>query len=190
MHAFNTKTRGLIMVKKIAMTLLCTVLGSSVYAGNFSTAKGFIGLEVGAATVQGDKAPDFFNDNFDYEGDAIEYGVRIGAQTHEWRTTLAFDYYDSSDDDQNVEKGYLMFDYFFLADEEAAFKPFIGANIGYANYESTDIEGSGFIYGGQVGFAYNVAESLDLDLSYRYSLSDADALDHVSSIVFGFNYLY
>lgn len=176
------------MVKKIVMVLLCTVLGSSLYAENMSTGKGFIGLEVGYATVQGDVGG--FFPELDREGDGVEYGIRLGAQTDEWRTILAFDYYDNSDDDQNVEKGYLMVDYFFLQGSESIFRPFIGLNVGYANYESTLVEDNGFLYGGQAGLVVNVAESIDLDLSYRYSLSEADALDHVGSIVFGLNYLY
>ena len=176
------------MVKKIVMVLLCTALGSSLYAENMSTGKGFMGLEVGYATVQGDVAG--LLPELDREGDAVEYGLRLGAQTDEWRTILAFDYYDDSDNDQNVEKGYLMVDYFLLQGSESAFKPFIGLNVGYANYESTLVEDNGFLYGGQAGVVVSVMESIDLDLSYRYSLSDADALDHVGSMVFGINYLF
>ncbi len=173
------------MVKKIASVLLCTALSSSLYAGNVSEARGFIGLEVGAATVDADT---FYE--LGYEGDAVEYGFRLGAQTNEWRTMFVFDYYDSSDDDQNMEKAFLMLDYFFLQDDNSAFRPFIGLNVGYVNYESTYVEDDGFLYGGQVGFIVNVAESIDLDLSYRYSLSDANAVDNMGSIVFGVNYLY
>ena len=176
------------MVKKIVMVLLCTVLGNSLYAENISTGKGFMGLEVGYATVQGDVAG--LSPELDRDGDAVEYGLRLGSQTDEWRTILAFDYFDSSDDDQNVEKGYLMVDYFLLQGSESAFKPFIGLNVGYANYESTLVEDNGFLYGGQVGVVANVMENIDLDLSYRYSLSNADALDHVGSMVFGLNYFF
>ncbi len=174
------------MVKKIATTLLCVTLGSSLYAENISYGKGFIGLEVGAGMVQGDVGG--FFPELDHEGDAVEYGIRLGAQTAEWRTMLLFDYFDSEDDNQNVEKGYLTVDYLFA--NESSLKPFIGVNVGYMNYESTFVEDDGFLYGGQAGFIVNVAETVDLDLSYRYSLSDADTLDHVSSIVFGVNYLY
>ena len=173
------------MVKKIAAALLCTALGSSLYAGNISEGKGFIGLEVGAATVQGDTLA-----GFDYDGDAVEYGLRLGAQTDEWRTMFLFDYYDSSSDDQNMEKGFLTLDYFFLQDSASSFRPFIGVNVGYINYESTLVEDSGLAYGGQAGFIVNVSESIDLDLSYRYSLSDMNVMDHTASIVFGINYLY
>ena len=186
------------MVKKIAIGLLCTALGSSLYAGEFSNTQGFIGVEVGAATVQGDifrpmLGGDFYLDK-DHDGDAVEYGIRLGAQSDEWRTTILYDYYDSGrSDDQNIEKGFLLLDYFFYngdAGNEYAFRPFIGVNVGYINYESTLIDEDGFVYGAQAGFAVNVAESIDLDLSYRYSLSDCDPVDHMGSIVFGVNYLY
>lgn len=55
---------------------------------------------------------------------------------------------------------------------------------------------SGFVYGGQIGVLFSVAENIDVDLMYRYSLSNAtqedrDAeLDHIGSIVFGINYVY
>ena len=173
------------MIRKIAIALLCTVLGSSLYADGISEAKGFIGLEVGAATVQADTFTELGR-----EGDAVEYGIRIGAQTNEWRSMLLFDYYDSSDDDQNMEKGYFMLDYFFLKSETSSFKPFVGLNFGYVNYESTLVEDDGLLYGGQAGFIINVAETIDLDLSYRYSLSGAEALDNTGSVVFGVNYLY
>ena len=100
---------------------------------------------------------------------------------------------------QNYEKGLASLDYFFLFShtEKNNFQPFIGINVGYANYESTgDIDMSGFVYGGQIGVLFSVAENIDVDLMYRYSLSNAtqedrDAeLDHIGSIVFGINYVY
>jgi len=182
------------MLKKVAMTLLCMTLGSTLYAGeDIFTSKTFVGLEVGYAEVQGDVGylvddmeiiePDFVGD---YD---VEFGIRIGAQNDEWRTTFIFDYYDSSDNDQNIEKGYLTLDY-FLFSNGSALKPYIGVNVGYANYESTFVDDSGFLYGGQAGIVIDVAEMINLDLSYRYSLSDADALDHIGSIVFGVNYIF
>jgi opacity protein-like surface antigen len=127
--------------------------------------------------------PDFVGD---YD---VEFGVRIGAQNGQWRTMFIFDYYDSSDNDQNVEQGYLALDY-FVFENESKFKPYIGVNIGYANYESTYVDDSGFLYGGQAGILFGVTETIDMDISYRYSLSDADAFDHIGSIIFGVNYLF
>ena len=175
------------MVKKIAAVLISTVIGSSLYAGNYDTGtKGFLGLEVGAATVDGDRA-----DGLKYTGDAVEYGVRFGAQSNEWRATFAFDYFNSNGDDQKVEKGHLMVDYFlFESVGEMNIRPFVGANIGLINYESTLVDVTDFIYGGQAGIIVGVSESVDLDLSYRYSLSNSEQVNDLGGIIFGFNYLY
>ena len=162
------------------------VLGSSVYAGSAPGDRKFIGLEVGAGSVQGDT----FNE-LNHEGNTVEYGIRLGAQTEEWRTMFVFDYFDSTDDDQNVEKGLVSVDYFFYnSGNDVSVRPFIGANVGYANYESTFLDDSGFIYGGQAGVVIGITPQIDLDISYRYSLSEIGIMDHASSFTFGVNYLF
>ena len=174
------------MKRTVAALLAGMALGSVVYAESAPGDRKFIGLEVGAGQVQGDTlvAPN-------HDGNAVEYGVRLGAQTDEWRTMFVFDYFDSSDDDQNVEKGLLTVDYFvYNSGTEMSVRPFIGINIGYANYESTFFDDSGFLYGGQVGVVVGITPQIDLDLSYRYSLSEMDIMDHTSSFTFGFNYLF
>ncbi|KYJ86334.1 outer membrane beta-barrel protein [Sulfurovum riftiae] len=181
------------MMKKVVIALLCVTLGSTLYAGDIFTSKTFIGLEVGYAEVQGDVGhmegdmvviePDFKGDN------DVEFGVKIGAQNDQWRTTFIFDYYDSSDNDQNIEKGYLTLDYFVL-EKESTVRPYIGVNVGYANYESSYVDDSGFLYGGQAGIVLEAGEMINIDLGYRYTLSDADALDHIGSIVFGVHYMF
>jgi len=189
------------MMKKMAIALLCTVLGTTLYAReDISVSKPFIGLEIGYATVQGDVGGFFPGDVVrDYEGSDIEYGIRLGAQKEDWRTTLTFNYFDGTNDgyEQNYEKGLVSFDYFVINDKESGLKPYIGLNVGYANYESTnDIDMSGFVYGVQAGIVLNVAEKIDLDLMYRYTLSNATqedhdaSLDHIGSIVFGVNYIF
>lgn len=189
------------MVKKIGIALLCTVLGTSLYGrDDISESKPFIGLEIGYATVQGDVGGFFYNDIItDFEGSDIEFGIRLGAQKDEWRTTISFNYFDGEEDGyaQNYEKGLASVDYFFLNSNQSNFQPFLGINVGYVNYESTsDIDMNGFLYGGQAGVVYSVSEKIDLDLQYRYSLSsatqddDSASLDHIGGIVFGVNYIY
>jgi len=176
------------MVKKIAIACLCMALGSSLNAREMSESETFIGLEVGYTEVQGDRIG--LLDNTDED---VSYGFRIGAQNGEWRTMFLFNHYDNSDTDQTVSQGLFTLDYFLLdnkSSSESTFRPYMGANVGYANYESTPVDENGFLYGGQVGFVVDVAETVDLDFTYRYSLSNADALDHVGSFVFGINYLY
>ena len=185
------------MVKKIAIALLCTALSSSLYAGEFSSARGFVGLEVGAATIEADANNAFYRDQ-NHRGSDVEYGFRLGAQSDEWRTMFVFDYFDSSGDIR-TEKGLLSLDYFLTSSDisdNVSFKPYIGVNIGYMNYESDrtlhmfSIDESGMLYGAQAGFVLGVTESIDLDLLYRYSLTDAKNTDHIGSFVFGINYLY
>ncbi len=186
------------MVKKIAVALLCTALSSSLYAGEFSSARGFVGLEVGAATIDADANNAFYRDQ-NHRGSDVEYGFRLGAQSDEWRTMFVFNYFDSSGDNQNYEKGLLSLDYFLTSSDisdNVSFKPYIGVNIGYMNYESDrtlhmfSIDESGLLYGAQAGFVLGVTESIDLDLLYRYSLTDAKNTDHIGSFVFGINYFY
>jgi opacity protein-like surface antigen len=128
----------------------------------------------------------------DHDGSDVEYGLRLGAQNDEWRTLLTVNYFDSSDDDQEYVKGLVSFDYLLM--KESAFKPFIGVNFGYISYTTSvpngDDDDSGFLYGAQAGFLYRVAEHVQMDISYRYSLSEADRVNHTEGVVFGINYIF
>ncbi len=171
------------MVKKIAIVALCAVMGSSLYAKDIFSGQKFVGLEVGATEVQGDTVRGDEN--------GVEFGLRIGAQTNQWRSTVLLDYFDKNE--QNTEKLMIAVDYFFLdqTSEQSYFKPYLGVNAGYMNYEvSNTPDINGFLYGAQVGFVAEVLEHIDVDLGYRYSLSSADEFDHSGSVVFGINYLY
>jgi opacity protein-like surface antigen len=182
-------------MKRVVIAVLYMVLSSVILNAkdDIFTSKTFIGLEVGYADVQGDVGHLEGSDvviepNFNGDDD-VEFGFRIGAQNDEWRTTFIFDYYDSSDNDQNIEKGYLTLDYLLL-EKESTVRPYIGLNIGYANYESSYVDDSGFLYGAQAGIILDVADVISLDLGYRYTLSDANALDHIGSVILGVNYMF
>ncbi len=194
------------MKKTVAALLIGGIMGGNTLSArdDVSQSQPFIGLELGYATVQGDVGIDgvYADPNNiirDYKGSDLEYGIRIGAQKEEWRVMLSFNYFDSNDDGkkQNYEKGLASIDYFFLNGKSNTVKPFIGGNMGYVNYESdNNIDMSGFIYGAQAGMVISITDTIDLDLMYRYSLSNATqddrdaALDHIGSIVFGINYVY
>ncbi len=131
-------------------------------------------------------------------GTDVEIGIRIGAQNETWRTMLIWDHFDSSDDNQNYEKGLFELDYYLFTSQfnTVSFRPYIGLNLGYMNYESDaggagdDISESGFLYGGQAGFTVDLMDTVDLDVMYRYSLTDAAHTDHIESFVVGINYIY
>ena len=209
-NANLNKDKEFIMVKKIAIGLLCTVLGSSLYArDDISLSKPFLGLEIGYATLNAD-ALNYFGNGIpyaDWKSSDVEYGVRIGAQKSDWRTMLIYNYFDTKKDDyaQTYHKGLLSIDYMFSFSETeaSAFQPYLGLNVGYISYKTGDtpytIDASGFIYGGQIGFTYNVAEKIDIDLMYRYSLggnvsdenwSDRNRVKNIGSVILGINYLY
>lgn len=185
------------MGTKFATLLLSTLLATTLYGENeVSSGKPFFGLEVGYATVQGDVGGLFPTSIIsNYEGSDVEFGVRMGAQENEWRATFGFNYFDGTEDGnaQNYEKFTGSLDYMFLKSNKSTIQPFIGANMGYINYESTNnIDMSGFIYGIQAGVVLSITEHVDIDVQYRYSLgsNSSDALDSIGSAVIGINYLY
>lgn len=168
------------MFKKITTVLLCTVFGNMAYA-DISTSETFIGVEIASTEVQGEQPSS--------TSDGVSFGLRVGAQNEEWRTIIGFNYYDK--DEYSVEKLILSVDYLFYkydAMNEFSVQPYIGLNMGYMNYEQGTIDESGFLYGVQGGVIFNVMEKFDLDLGYRYSLSNAEALDHASDVLLGVHY--
>ena len=209
------------MVKKIATGILAVALTGSLYAENYSVGQSFIGVELGSTEI--DSSARLYSDGslpieFKAESDYnIEYGLRLGAQNDEWRTTLLYTYYNDEDSgyEDTMHKGSLNLDYFIWSTDAGGMqiKPFIGGHVGYMSYElSADTienlslilaDESGAFYGGQVGVALAVAETLEIDLSYRYSFVDLDdipasgpdwysesSLDNTGSIVFGLNYFF
>ena len=183
-------------MRKIAAVFLGMVLSSMLYGENYSEGKKFLGLEVGAAQIQGgvylDPLDPFTYDQF-YEGSGVAFGLRLGAQNDKYRTTLVYNYYDNVDEDQNLQLGLVTIDYYVISTEASSvtIKPFIGLNIGYMGYESTFVDESDFMYGGQAGVLVNVSDRIDIDLSYRYSLTyEAISMDHFGVLMLGVNYLY
>jgi opacity protein-like surface antigen len=188
-------------MKKITAGILAIALSGSLYAGNVSEGRKFIGLEVSQTDIQADwvgsPTPPYYE--IGAESDAVQFGLRLGAENDKYRTMLLYTYYDDSDREQNIQTGMLSVDYFIWNTDVQGMKlkPFIGINTGYMNYESNDpydqlnnIDESDFFYGGQAGLILNIGEVFEVDLSYRYSLSNLDEVDHMGNIVLGLNYLY
>ena len=175
------------MMKQILIGALSVILGSSLYAGDLSESQKFIGVEIGITEVQGD-GPSEDASNL---SNGTSFGVRLGAQNEEWRTMVGLQYFDA--EGRNVEKLYGSIDYFFLsrgASSEMILKPFIGVNVGYANYESNEVDANGFTYGGEAGVIVDVLENMNVDIGYKYSLSNSDVFDHSADVFFGLNYQY
>jgi len=183
------------MKKIIVGTLSIISLANILQAGTLSDGSvGFIGLEVGNTQLRSARYMNIYDgDTYNpfYEGSGVDFGLKLGAQNAEWRTTLALNYYDNEDEDQNYEKASIMIDYFLINSETSGMdiKPYIGATLGYMGYESTFIDESDFVYGGQAGIVLNTA-MIDFDLSYRYSLYNGVQADTMGTIMFGANYLF
>lgn len=171
-------------MNKVVILLTSMVMGTALYADN-SSSIGFLGLEIGAASVQGDVSSELNHISND-----VEYGLRIGAKNDEWRTTFALNYYSSAKDDQIVQQLLGMVDYFFVHNADMMLKPYVGLNAGYGRYESTGIDSAGLLYGGQAGLVVSLGENIDLDLSYRYSLMKSPVANGFGAAFFGFNYVY
>ncbi len=221
----KTRTRSFIMVKKLGMALLCAALGTTLYAReDISTSKLFVGLELDS--TKADSSTELFVDNTlvspkftNTSGSEFEYGVRLGAEKEDWRTTLLYTYYNATEGsvEETMHKGSMLLDYFLMSTGSAQYnvKPYIGAHVGYMSYEASGPIGdtgfngiyaddSGVFYGGQAGIAVTISEVVELDLSYKYSLTTLDdisefistntkavtSIDNMGSIVFAINYFY
>jgi len=169
------------MIKKIALSLLCIgALSSSVQADEGTT--GFIGLDLGYSQI---------NDTFGVDDNDLDFGIKLGAQDNDWRTTFSYIYFDSGDYDYSQSTVDLSVDYFILGSGNTV-KPYIGGVIGYTwlddDHSATD--DSGMVYGGEAGIVIDITESIDLDLGYRYSWLDLDTIDDSHRGYIGINYKF
>ena len=214
------------MVKKITIALLCTALGTSLYArDDISQSSLFVGLEL--ESTKTDANIDLVGSPFglDLSNDSvIEYGIRLGAEKNEWRTTLLYTYGNDDKDglEETMHKGSLLLDYFIWSSGSTAYnvKPYIGAHVGYMSYEASAhlvgygvdqilMDDSGIFYGGQAGIAMTISDVVQLDLSYKYSITSIDdvvdmqntgipglwldtvyGLDNMGTIALSINYFY
>ncbi len=177
---------------KLSRTFVGTLLlGSISYADSgILPDRSIIGIEIGMGYLQADTYAPL--GEADHEGDDVTYGIRLGAQSGDWRSLVILDYFDSSEDDQEYYKGLVTFDYLLLPDSQL--HPYIGINLGYISYTTSnptgDDDDSGFLYGGQTGVILDLDDSFQVDLSYRYSMSGADSVHHSADLIVGLNYKY
>jgi hypothetical protein len=149
----------------------------------------FLGIEVGYTTLESNNIIGRRENNSD-----IEYGVKIGAQNKEWRTTVDLNFF--KDKKKTYQQTRLSFDYFvwnsLYETDDIIFKPYLGTHIGWMNYtdEAGNSEASGLLYGGQAGLAWNVLNEVDFDFSYKYSKTNIKEIETISGFILGLNYIY
>jgi len=175
------------MVKKIV--IFAIFINLTLFAKEEFSSERFIGIETGYGKVQSRNVIGVPNST-----NGVEFGFRFGAQNREWRTTISGHNFNKNE--QKYFRGMLSFDRFIwnslYKSDNILFKPYLGAHIGWLRYvdSKSNVEDSGFIYGGEVGIVWNVLKVVDFDLGYRYSISNIDKVDDIGSFVFAVSYLY
>jgi len=176
----------------ILASMLTLTLGHAV--DDFSSER-FLGIEAGYTSVGSTDEIGFDKSNRD-----IEFGLRLGAQNDEWRTTVRLSFMENKG--RSYQKAMLDFDRFvwksLYKKDSIVFKPYLGAHIGWMRYADNPsaLSGKGLAYGGQLGLALNVLDEVDFDFAYRHTIANLDGLngkdgvDSVGSFVFAVNYLY
>jgi len=174
------------MLNRVISTSI--LLSALLVASDEFSSERFLGIEAGYGEVQSISA---IGQPTKTKG--IEFGFRFGAQNDEWRTTISG--HNFSKNDENYFRAMLQFDRFVWASlyktDNIIFKPYLGAHIGWLEYDSAGgVQEGSFVYGGQTGIAWNVMRTVDFDFGYRYSMSDIENVDNLGGFVFGVNYLY
>lgn len=173
------------MFKKISLAIIfVSSLASAV--DDFSSER-LLGIEVGYTTVNTKDGG-----VFDKSSSNPEFGLKLGAQNEEWRTTLHLNFMKA--EERSYQKAMIDFDRFVWASlyktDSIVFKPYLGGHIGWLRYSDDLSSANGLAYGGQMGLALNVLNEVDFDLGYRYTLTDIENVDDIGSFNFSVNYLY
>ncbi len=132
----------------------------------------FIGLEIGSANISVKASAD--GESVSDSESETYFSLKGGKYINSGRILASYTNYNVSDASANaIVIGY---DYLFENKENSALTPYIGANIGYANYEIDDtlIDISGMTYGVGAGVLFNVNKNVDIDFNLRYNLVSAD----------------
>lgn len=172
------------MFNKIILATVATIsLANAV--DDFSSER-LLGIEVGYSSVSSNTA------GFNQSHTDPEFGIRLGAQNEEWRTTVRANFMETGG--RKYQKAMMDFDRFVWATlyktDSMVFKPYLGGHIGWLRYSDDFTTANGLAYGGQLGLAVNVLDEVDFDLAYRYTLTGTAGVSDMSSLVFSANYLY
>jgi len=178
----------MLTINNIVLTSMLTLtLGHAV--DDFSSER-LLGIEVASTTIGSTNEIGFRKTNED-----AEFGLRLGAQNEEWRTTLRLNFMKAQG--RGYQKAMLDFDRFVWTSlyktDSIVFKPYLGAHIGWMRYTDDHdgfLSGSGLAYGGQLGLALNVLNEVDFDFGYRHTIANIEGVDTSDSFVFSANYLY
>jgi len=173
------------MLNKIFLVTLFTL--SFAYSTDKFSSERLLGINVGYNNIN------LHKNSGDKSLVGAEVGLKIGAQNDEWRTLLSGNFFTK--DGHKYQKVMLEIDRFVWSSlyekDSILFKPYVGTHIGWLRYtDQLSLTDSSLVYGGQVGLACNVIDEVDLDLGYRYSITDSEKIDNIGSVILGVNYIY
>lgn len=157
--------------------LLISLLLSTLFAQQDVEEFHFVGLITSKDSMKFESIANIPNE------DETSFGFRYGRQTLEWRTvfTLA-----GNTDLQTfgIEIDKILVDELFGMPE---IRPYLGASVGYLNYEKSD----GYYYGGNVGFLIYATDTIDVDLGYHYyRIGSLETLDSMNGPSLSIHYFY
>jgi hypothetical protein len=140
----------------IKTLLILFLLNESVSAFNHDVEKlyPFIGVQSGYTKYD--------------KKDAPTIGITYGQQNSEWRTSLNYNYSNTSNNTYHslviqVDKGVLTEVF-----KDYSFKPYLGFSFGAMQHRNSIDTDNGYLFGGNIGFNYVVNHLIDIDLGYRY----------------------
>jgi len=171
------------MGKSLVKTLL---LGTTLITTSFSASEnfGFIGVGLGYQQVD----PGIF------EQDYTTFGIRVGQQNQEWRTTFGFEY------ETDFSTVFLEADYIFLDEMFGTpkLRPYLGMNINYIDYnnffdytKNITIDEDGYSIGVNLGLIIYAGDRVDVDIGYHYnSVQGMDPVDVLQGVTLSIHYFY
>ena len=115
-------------------------------------------------------------------------GLKVGAQTRDWRVFLGVNYYSGSDFDYMTTYGISVQ---YLINISKVANVFLGVNAGLSNIkysvsgESKSRTLSDSYYGGDVGMNMHLSKSIDLEVGARYISPDAS--NTISGVTYTFD---
>ncbi|WP_297442450.1 outer membrane beta-barrel protein [Sulfurimonas sp.] len=176
--------------KLIGAVALCAFLTTSAIAENDLSAKDFslIGIEGSYASVSSDidTATTYQSDRKNLTG----IGLKVGAQSYNYRIFLTANYYNDPDGDFEYITTYgAQLDYLLNISQRVNI--YLGVNAGYANMKYT-VPSEGFkrtisdpYYGGDAGLNIHVSKLIDFELGARMIL--LDAVNTKNNVTYTFN---
>lgn len=151
-------------LSKVVLVAMMTVAPLVASEYSFETHSLFA-VEGGASSVDTEAAAGVYDDK-----EMANIGLKIGAQSDNYRVFLSARYYDA--EDLNTLNTYgAEVHYLFNFSKAANF--FIGANVGVANVKGAvngtpSESASEMYYGGEAGFNIHASELIDLEIGARY----------------------